>query len=96
MITTKVTQYRIVHHFNQDGKLAVHHIFYPQCKVFLFWHTYGQSKTHKGAIEQLLIHEHETKDKGFWGRLWEVWYTKVRTSNLMIRLLSKLVKKSSK
>ena len=77
MLTTKVTQYRIVHHFNQDGKLAVHHIYYPQCKVLLFWHTFGQSHTDMGAIEQLLFHENATKNRGFFGRLWEVWSTKL-------------------
>lgn len=77
MITTKVTQYRIVHHFNQDGKLKVHHIYYPQCKVLFIWHTFGQAHTEKGAIEEILMHEHQTKDKGFLGRLWEVWKSKL-------------------
>lgn len=79
MITTKVTQYRILHHFNQDGKLTVHHIYYPQCKVLFFWHTFGQAQSNRVAIEQILIHENATKNKGFFGRLWEVWVTKIKT-----------------
>lgn len=82
MITTKVTQYRIVHHFNQDGKLAVPHIYYSQCKVFLFWHTFGQAHTEATAMEQLLFHDNATKSKGFFGRLWEVWATKIKTSRI--------------
>ena len=75
-MTTKVTLYRIVHHFNQDGKLAVHHIYYPQCKVLFFWHTFGQAHSEKVAMEQILFHESKTKKKSFLGRLWEVWMTK--------------------
>lgn len=76
MITTKVTQYRILHHFNQDGKLAVQHIYYPQCKVLFFWHTFGQAHTEKVAINHVLFHENATKEKSFFGRLYEVWTTK--------------------
>ena len=82
MFTSKVTQYRILHHFNQDGKLSVHHIYYPQCKVLFFWHTFGQAHTEQVAMEQLLFHEHMTKDESFFGRLWEVWLTKIKTSRI--------------
>ena len=76
MITTKVTQSRILPHFNQDGKLAVQHICYPQCKVLFFWHTIGQAKANLVAIEQILLHENATKNMSFFGRLREVWTTK--------------------
>ena len=76
MITTKVTQYRILHCFNQDGKLAVQHIYYPQCKVLFFWHTFGQAHSNRVAIEQIIMHEYATKSMSFFGRLWEVWTTK--------------------
>lgn len=82
MITTKVTQYRIVHHFNQDGKLAVAHIYYAQCKVLFFWHTFGQAHTERTAMEQLFFHENATKDRSFFGRLYEVWATKISAAQL--------------
>lgn len=61
MITKKVTQYRILHYFNQDGKLADQHIYYPQCKVLFFRHTIGQAKANRVAIEQILLHENEQR-----------------------------------
>lgn len=82
MVTTKVTQYRIVHHFNQDGRLAVPHIYYAQCRVLFFWHTFGQAHTEKTVMEQLLFHDNATRDKGFFERLWEVWSTKFSTIGL--------------
>lgn len=81
-MTTKVTLYRIVHHFNQEQKLKVHHIYYAQCKVFMFWHTFGQAKDEMTAMEMLLLHENKTKDMGFFGRLREVWSTKLKTSRI--------------
>ena len=93
-MTTKVTLYRVVHHFDQEDRLAVNHIYYAQAKVLLFWHTVGQAKTDVGAMESILLHEHLTKDKRFFGRLAEVWLTKLGTLATKAKLwvYSKFVK----
>lgn len=94
-MTTKVTLYRVVHHFDQENRLAVSHIYYAQAKVLLFWHTVGQAKTDVGAIESILVHEHLTKEKKFFGRLAEIWLTKLSTLAIKAKLwvCSKIVKK---
>lgn len=81
-MTTKLTLYRIVHEFNQEGRLAVPHIYKAQCRVFLFWHTFGTAKDEKTSMQQCMFHENATKGRGFFGRLWEVWSTKIKFSNI--------------
>ena len=77
-MTTKVTLYRIVHIFNQKGKLKVPHLYKAQCKVLFFWHNIGTAKDEVTATQELLIHEHLTKKKTFFQRLTEVWITKFK------------------
>lgn len=75
-MTTKVNLYRVVHRFNQERRMAVPHLYFAQCKVLLFWHNIGTASSEKDAVKVMMLHDQQTKDLSFFGRLWEVWTTK--------------------